>query len=173
MKNVFLLMLVLAVILASCKKKPDIIDECPIGLPDNGTLPFKIVDKFNIDLIASYGHRYISDSIKIFDIDNKPLDIKLWTIRGNGSIRIRYLDINPSYKFNQLFTKQYIIRYPAISASIPVDLDTIRLDYEIYEFNNHSSPCYLLDFRKYDVYYNGILHHSGTPRDEILLKKLR
>jgi hypothetical protein len=165
MKNVLLsLLLFLVIMLVQCTA-------CCDEPETQGIIFFYIVDRFDIELIAMQGRRYESDSIQVLTIDNKLLDKDRWKVNGGGLITIMYIDADQVGSYDQKFTNQYLIRYPAIGTSVPVDIDTIKIEYE--RFRRSRKDCYSEGLRIFNVYYNGVLNHSALTESTIRLKKLK
>jgi hypothetical protein len=165
MKNVLLsLLLFLVIMLVQCTA-------CCDEPETQGMIFFGIVDRFDIELVAKWGRRYESDSIQILSIDNKLLNNNRWKVDDGGLMTINYIEADQAGIYDKQFTNQYLIRYPAISTSVPIDIDTIKIEFEI--FRQSRKNCNGEGRRIFNVYYNGVLNHSALTESTIRLKKLK
>jgi hypothetical protein len=166
MKNILLSLLLFFVIMFS---------QCTSCCDKPGTqrkVFFEIVDKFGIRLIARRGSRYESDSIQILTIDGKLLDKNRWEVESSGLIGITFLEENQYNTYNQQFTTRFLIRYPAVGASVPVDVDSITIDYERVKLGK--KDCYGEALTVFNIYYNGVLNYNDKVNlYGIQLKKLK
>lgn len=123
---------------------------------DEPFLAFRLVDKYGVNQIAAWGHRYCSDSVYLTNLDGTlPPDLD---IGGDGSI---VFGIPIESADTAVLTFQYLLYLPDNSGKPKADVDTIELRYR------HLQWC----FENHQIYFNNSLQHDGQYTDYIDLVK--
>lgn len=139
---------------SSCKEEK----ECE-GIPVfDSYFSFRLVDKYGINLIASWGARYLSDSVYVRKEDGTfPNQLE---IRGNGRIGFS-IPNDDSEAQDTIVIREFLLYLPDLQGHPMNDVDTLKFQ---YRFNQ---ACY----ENFRVWFNDSLYHDGQYIDYLNFTK--
>lgn len=142
------------VALLSCHKKPS----CDGPAIYDSFFRFRLVDKYDNNLIAAWGAKYLSDSVFMIRSDGK-IPNSLY-ISKDGSISLTLQDDDNEAR-DSFVTRQFYLYLPDNQGNPKADIDTIKFRYHFY------LSCY----DNLQIIYNDSLYHDGSYLDFIKFTK--